>query len=390
MILRVLLVSWQGVRSRLGRSLLTALSLFVGVLAVVIIQAGAGAARDAIVADAILTGGRALTVGMNTGDGRQSFVLADRLRTILDRELATVNGTAVLAVNLESVKIGAGSAEMTLLRGDLRAIRPFPIKSGRWIGARAGTTLPIAINDVASSSLGLSVDSTAAIRLNQVDEKATVLVTGVVKDGSKEPSAYAPLDLTLPWVKQLSYRTPAQLMVRTESGIEVSELTSLLRNEYARVFDTGATLEVNRVDRADEFGNELAAIALIFSIVAGLSLIVGALGILNIGLATLRERSDELSLRRSFGATKLQVISIIVLEGQIVALIAAGLALGVGIAAFPFVASLMSSGVDISQQSFPVAAVAMGIAASCAAALAGSMAPALRAARVPIASIMRV
>ena len=45
MIFQILIIAWLGVRSRLGRSILTALSLFIGVLAIVVIQAGAGAAK---------------------------------------------------------------------------------------------------------------------------------------------------------------------------------------------------------------------------------------------------------------------------------------------------------------------------------------------------------
>jgi putative ABC transport system permease protein len=327
------------------------LSLFVGVLAIVIIQAGAGAARDAIIANAILTSGRALTLGLNTDTGRQSFMLADRLRIMLDRSLSPLQGTSVLLIDIGSTAIAEGHVEMTLVKGNLRAIRPFPIKSGTWIEQKVGNTIPVVINEAASSNLGLFANTTAAMRLGYVNEKKTARIVGVVDDGFKEPNAYAPLDLTQPWVKQLSYLVPVRLLVHTDNTVDTTELTNLIRTEYARVFDTKTVPEINRLDTQDSFGGTLTVISLIFSVVAGLSLVVGSLGILNIGLATLRERSDELSLRRSFGATKLQVVAIIVLEGQIVALGAASLALYVGLV---------------------------------------SIAPAIRASRVPIASIMRV
>lgn len=389
-IFRIVFISWQGVRSRLGRSALTALSLFVGVLAIVIIQAGAGAVRDAAVANALLTGGRALTLGLNAPAGRQSFAQADRLRILLDRELDPVKGISVLTVDIDGVKIGGGSTAMTFSRGNLRAIRPFPIRSGKWLGLRHGTILPLVLNEPASTELGLSVDATAAVQLGAVNEKTVARVVGIVADGSKEAHAYAPLDIEQPWVKQLAYHESVRVLAHVNKAEEQQSFTSVFRTEYARVFDTDASIEISRVDRENEFTEQLATIGFIFSVVAGLSLLVGALGILNIGLSTLKERSDELSLRRSFGATKLQVAAIIVLEGQIIALAAAGVALYIGYVSFPFVASLLSQGVDISQQTFPVMAAAMGIAASCAAAFTGSVAPAVRASSVPIASIMRV
>ncbi len=388
--LRIMFISWQGVRSRLGRSILTALSLFVGVLAIVVIQAGAGAARDAVVSNAVLTSGRAITMSLNTDVDRQSFAKADRLRVLLDGALAPFEGATVLIVDSGNTAITDGAAELTLVKGNLRAVRPFPLHSGSWIGPSAGIILPLAINEAASSKLGLSVNSTATIKLGQVNEKATARIVGVVDDGFKEPNAYAPLDLTQPWVRQLAYLKSARLLVHVDSAVNVNGLSSLLRTEYARVFDTATTPDINRLDNQESFDKTLTVIALIFSVVAGLSLLVGSLGILNIGLATLRERSDELSLRRSFGATKLQVAAIMVLEGQIVALAAAGIALCVGLVSFPLVASLLSQGIDITHQSFPIPAAVVGIAASCTAAFAGSVTPAIRAARVPIASIMRL
>lgn len=390
MIFRVVLISWQGVRSRLGRSALTALSLFVGVLAIVIIQAGAGAVRNAAVASALLTGGRALTLGLNTPTGQQSFAQADRLRMLLDRELAPIKGVCVLTVDIDGSKIGDGSAAITFVRGNLRAIRPFPIRSGTWLGSRAGTVLPLVLNAPAGEELELSLDATTAIQISAADKKAVARVVGIVEDGSKESHTYAPLDLAQPWVNQLAYHESIRVLAHVNDVANQANFKNLFRTEYARVFDTNASIEISRVDRENEFTEQLATIGLIFSVVAGLSLLVGALGILNIGLSTLKERSDELSLRRSFGATKLQVAVIVVLEGQIVALAAAGVALYVGHISFPFVASLLSQGVDVSQQTFPVAAAAMGVAASCAAAFAGSLAPAIRASSVPIASIMRV
>jgi len=79
MIFQILIIAWLGVRSRLGRSILTALSLFIGVLAIVVIQAGAGAAQDAVMSNAILTGGRAMTLSLNVSNGRRAFGQADQL-----------------------------------------------------------------------------------------------------------------------------------------------------------------------------------------------------------------------------------------------------------------------------------------------------------------------
>jgi len=102
MIFQILIIAWLGVRSRLGRSILTALSLFIGVLAIVVIQAGAGAAQDAVMSNAILTGGRAMTLSLNVSNGRRAFGQADQLLSHLNNVLAPVKATAVMTVDADS------------------------------------------------------------------------------------------------------------------------------------------------------------------------------------------------------------------------------------------------------------------------------------------------
>ncbi|MBS3942654.1 MAG: hypothetical protein KGZ32_00225 [Dethiobacter sp.] len=103
MILKTFLIAWLGVRTRPGRSVLTAVSLFVGVMAIVVIQAGAKAAQEAIVAQAVLVGGRSLTVSISAAAGSRSFTQAEQLSSNLQKILAPVDATAVVAVNAGDV-----------------------------------------------------------------------------------------------------------------------------------------------------------------------------------------------------------------------------------------------------------------------------------------------
>ncbi|HOB29494.1 MAG: ABC transporter permease [Dethiobacteria bacterium] len=390
MIFQILIIAWLGVRSRLGRSILTALSLFIGVLAIVVIQAGAGAAQDAVMSNAILTGGRAMTLSLNVSNGRRAFGQADQLLSHLNNVLAPVKATAVMTVDADSTLFPGGSVEMTLVKGDLREIRPFPVRRGEWIGSGSDIVLPVVINEATSANFGLTTGMTFSISPGHTHEQVNVRVIGVITDGMKEPNAYAPLDLTQSWVKQLAGLVSPKILIHADSGTSQAQLTGLIRNEYFRFFDTERSPEISRIDQADDFAQTLGTIKLIFSIIAGLSLVVGAMGILNIGLATLRERSDELSLHRSFGATRLQVIAIIVLEGQIVALSAACIAIVFGLFGFPLAASFLSQGIEVSLQNFPYEAAVIGVVACCFAAFIGSLVPAIRAGHVPIASIMRL
>lgn len=389
MIFKTLLISWIGVRSRLGRSILTATSLFIGVLTIVVIQAGARSAQNAIVADAILSGGRAMTLSFHIQPGGiRSLMDSERLNNNLNKSLEHVQGTAVLIVNA-GYPFPEKNIEMNLVQGDLRDIYPFPIVKGDWLSSESDLFLPIVVNEVASIEERLTINTSSLI--NYGDEKIIGKITGVVRDGATHPQAYALLDITHPAIKQIASNIYPQIQVHVnDNKADKENLATLIQTEYARVFDTSSRIEVQRTDMADSFQMVLSTISIIFTVIAGLCLLVGAMGILNIGLSTLRERSDELSLRRSFGATRMQVMAIIVLEGQIIAFGASLIAIIIGYFVFPYVSSFMAYNVEVYSQSFPVQAAIIGIVSCSFAAYVGSLAPAIRAGRVNIASIMRI
>jgi putative ABC transport system permease protein len=363
------------------------LSLLVGVLAIVVIQAGAGAARDAVLSQSVLTGGRAVSVGLEAPAGARALDNALQLRRVLSAHLGVYDGSSAVLFETEA-SVNERTMALLLFEGGLREVRPYPVRSGAWPAPSDGLELRLAVNTTAAAAMGVEPGSTVPVLVARIGQTVTGVVVAVIEDGQDEPAIYAPVPVNAAWVRELTAVVGAKVLARA-GEVDEKRLRSLVSAEYQRVASSGAAPQVVRLDKEDAMARQLQAIALVFSVVAALSLLVGALGILNIGLATLRERSDELSLRRSFGATRTQVMAIVVVEGQLIALTAAACALLVGVGVFPALASLVSNGFQVTRQDFPTASAVIGVVAGCAAALIGSLAPALRAGRVPIASIMR-
>ena len=145
-----------------------------------------------------------------------------------------------------------------------------------------------------------------------------------------------------------------------------------------------------RVDQASSLRSSVETVQRIFIVIAGIAVLVGVISILNIGLATIGERVDELALRRAVGTTRLQLASIVLTEAVLVGAFAAASALGLGIVLVgPVTRGLFPDLTFDSAIPFPVSAATVGIAASRAAALLGGLIPAARAARIPIAAAMR-
>jgi putative ABC transport system permease protein len=65
--------------------------------------------------------------------------------------------------------------------------------------------------------------------------------------------------------------------------------------------------------------------------IAGISLLVGGIGIMNIMLATVTERTREIGIRRAIGAKRRQIISQFIIETVVLSTIGGFIGLGIGV-----------------------------------------------------------
>lgn len=402
------LIAWQGVRRRPLRNVLTAVSLLVGVLSVVLIQGAGARLNDAIVRDAVLGNGQKSTLLVPvTERGRGDLGdLRDNVtdwRDTLARVTADGAGVAATFIQDGDARVhdgegrdGSSSADggeivpgLDLLAVDpaLREIRPFPVVHGQWF--QLPTHGPQLVINKAAWRQGAWEDADVWLSRDGSYDRHRARLVGVVDDGGGEPQGYVSLDGGGLWSKA-AYREDTAVSVLLHSAtLDANTLRARVDN-YAQRSGRHAELgDVRRLDSIDDHAAPLDASRRIFLAVASLSLFVGCLGILNVGLATLRERSEELSLRRSFGATRGHVIQIMIMESQIVALGAATVAIALAYFATPFLLQQVGTQSELISTGLPVSAMLAGLLTSCGVALLGALAPALRASRVPIATIMR-
>lgn len=153
----------------------------------------------------------------------------------------------------------------------------------------------------------------------------------------------------------------------------------------------GYRVDINRQDyRAYQTDDPLLIYKIMVGAAAGMILLLGALGLLNISLVTVRGRIREIGIRRSFGATAGRVFFGVMME-SVVATLAAG-AIGVAIAIL-LLKNPVTTGFIVAQglqdvPPFPISAAIIGLAASAGVGALAGLLPALVAVRVkPIDAI---
>jgi putative ABC transport system permease protein len=145
------------------------------------------------------------------------------------------------------------------------------------------------------------------------------------------------------------------------------------RHHQGSVFKVKTMTTVLKVANAISFGLIVA-----FILAAAVSVVVGGVGIMNILLASVEQRTREIGLRMSVGARRRDVLKQFLLEALMLGAIgsSAGVLLGLGI---PLAARLLFKGIRI-EISLASAALAFGF--SCAVALLFGVVPAYRAANL--------
>ena len=122
---------------------------------------------------------------------------------------------------------------------------------------------------------------------------------------------------------------------RSKMAQTTETIRSILRHKKKLAADTEDTFTIFNQDEIAKT-SEAATMALniLLLIIASISLIVGGIGIMNIMLVTVTERTREIGLRMALGAKKNTILAQFIIEAIIVCLIGGtlGMLMGVGIA----------------------------------------------------------
>lgn len=128
-----------------------------------------------------------------------------------------------------------------------------------------------------------------------------------------------------------------QIMPRKGVSVEaaVDDIRELMRRRHGLGFDQPDDFGINTQDTLRDIYRNISRVAIIVMIaVAGISLLVGGIGIMNIMLVAVAERTREIGLRKALGATNRDILWQFLLESVALAALGGvvGIAIGIGIA----------------------------------------------------------
>lgn len=160
------------------------------------------------------------------------------------------------------------------------------------------------------------------------------------------------------------------------------QITNLLRRRHKLVGENDFTIRTQK-DALQIVGQISNALSLMLVGIAGISLLVGGIGIMNIMLVSVTERTQEIGLRKAIGATQQDILLQFIIEAIIVSVIGGLAGTGIGIGGLSLVSSL-----GIIDATTSVGSILMTVGISGAIGLFFGVFPARRAAQLdPIVAL---
>ncbi|HEM4403156.1 ABC transporter permease [Streptococcus suis] len=341
------------------RSLLTMLGIIIGVAAVVIIVAmGTGMSKSI---EKSLAGDQnnvqvyftnyiapegAGTTGIfgSIGGGEVSMEEEPDLTDSMLQGLLEIDGISNYYIsnsNMAEVSFGNKKAENVNINGVSQSyftVKEFEILAGRQFTANDYSRfsriimLDVGLAEKLFGSIESSLNQTVSVNDN------SYLVVGVYKDPKAGTALYGmnsggnAVMTNTQLAAEMGMKENSGLYVHVDDVSRAGELGQAAADYLTRVtglkearyniYDMSAMLE--------EFKSQMSGVTLFIGAVAGISLLVGGIGVMNIMLVSVTERTREIGLRKALGATRGNILMQFLIEAMVLTTL--GGAIGLAIA----------------------------------------------------------
>ncbi|MEX1378385.1 MAG: ABC transporter permease [Eubacteriales bacterium] len=347
---QALKMALSALRSNLGRSFLTMLGIIIGVFAVTVLISIVGSATDEMV-DSIEGMGADLTNAIWVSP-KNTYVTIDDLQVLLENE--NIKDVASNTSGYSAtIKVGTEveDASITGITSNYAEIQGQELARGRFLSDL----------DVELYTNKAVIDHETAMDLFKTDycvgakisiDGAEFEIVGVLKESANSMGTGGDKSVNIPiTTAQRMYKNTeiTNITVQATSADTVDAATKELK-EYSQKMlkDEDYFVVYSNREFLDILDDIMGTMSAVLGGIASISLLVGGIGIMNIMLVSVTERTREIGIRKAIGAKKMDILIQFVIEAIVLCVAGGILGLLLGYAGIAVAGQLMGIAVKMT------------------------------------------